>query len=89
MLKYVPWNWLIRIEPHFLKLIPDDLKAQEMWNKVVVKVPWLLHYVPVRRRTHEMCERATEKFLHPFRLIPDYLKTQKCVKKLLKMNQNP
>ena len=26
MLKYVPWNWLVCIEPRFLKLIPDDLK---------------------------------------------------------------
>ena len=43
MLKYVPWNWLVRIEPRFLKLIPDDLKTQEMCNKAIKKVAWVLH----------------------------------------------
>ena len=40
MLKYVPWNWLVCIEPRFLKLIPDDMKpqAQKMSNKAVEKV---------------------------------------------------
>ena len=41
MLKYVPWNWLVYIEPRFLKLIPHDMKTQtqEMSNKAVEKVP--------------------------------------------------
>ena len=40
MLKYVPWNCLVCIEPRFLKLIPDDMKTQtqEMSNKAVEKV---------------------------------------------------
>ena len=28
MVKYVPLNWLVFIEPRYLKLIPDDLKTQ-------------------------------------------------------------
>ena len=56
MLKYFPWNWLICIGTRFLKLIPDDLKTQEMWNKAVEKMPWILRYVPVRFRTKKMCE---------------------------------
>ena len=55
------------IEPRFLKLIPDDLKPQEMCNKAVEKVSWLLHYVSVCFRTEEMCESAVEKCLHPLR----------------------
>ena len=39
MLKHVSWNWLVSIEPRFLKLIPDDLKTQEMSNKAVEKAP--------------------------------------------------
>ena len=35
MLKYVPLNWLVR----YLKLIPDDLQAQEMCNGAIEKVP--------------------------------------------------
>ena len=46
MIKYVPWNWLVCIEPRFLKLIPDILKTQEMCNKVIEKALWLLYDVP-------------------------------------------
>ena len=55
MLKYVPWNWLVCIEPRFIKLIPDGLKTQEMCNKAVEKAPWLLLNVPVHFRTWGMC----------------------------------
>ena len=81
MLKYVPWNWLMCIEQHFLKLIPDDLKTQEMCNRAIEKVPWLLHHVPVHFRTAKMYKGAVEKCLHPLRFIPDYLKTQKMCEK--------
>ena len=75
MLKCVPWNWLVCIEPRFLKLISDDLKTQEMCNKAVEKEPWLLYYVPDQYRTQEMRRRAVEKYLHPLRFILDHLKT--------------
>ena len=29
MVKHVPLNWLVSIEPRYLKLISDDLKTQE------------------------------------------------------------
>ena len=74
-------NWLVSKEPRFSKLIPDDLKTQEMWNKAVEKVPWLLHYVPVQFRTNKMCKRVGEKCLHPFRFISDLLKTQEMCEK--------
>ena len=70
MLKYVPWNCLVCIEPRFLRLVPDDLKCQEMCNKAIEKAPWLLCDVPVRFRTLGMCSRAVEKYLHPLRFIP-------------------
>ena len=76
MLKYVPWNWLVYIEPRFLKLTPDDLKTQEMCNEAIEKASWLLYDVPVHIRTYEMCNTAVEKCLHPLRFIPDHLKTR-------------
>ena len=75
MLRYVSQNWLMCLELPLLKLIPDDLKTQEMCNKAVEKAPWLLYDVPVRFRTLGMCSRAVEKYLHPFRFISDHLKT--------------
>ena len=35
MLKYLPWNWLMCIEPGFLTFVPDDLKIQEMCNEAM------------------------------------------------------
>ena len=61
MLKYVPWNWLVYIERRFLKLIPGDLKTQEMCNEAIEKVPWLLHDVCLCFRTLRMCSKAIEK----------------------------
>ena len=84
MLKYVPWNWLVYIEPRFLKPIPDDLKTQEMCNEAIEKVLRLVYHVHVCFRTFGMCFRALEKCLHPLRFILDHLKTQGDVKKSLK-----
>ena len=87
MLKYVPWNWLVCIEPRFTKLIPDGLKTQEMCNKAVEKASWLLLSVPVHFRTWGMCNWAVEKCLHPLRFIPDHPKTQEmCEKAVEKKN---
>ena len=58
MLKYVPWNWLVHIKPHFLTGVPDDLKTQEMCNEAIKKVPWLLYDVPDYLKTQEMCNEA-------------------------------
>ena len=84
MLKYVPWNWLMWIEPRFLKPIPDDLKTQEMCNKAIEKVPWLFHYVPVCLRTEKMCERLLKNVYTLRDLSLTILRHKKCVKKLLK-----
>ena len=65
MLKYVPLNWLVYIEPRFLKIIHDNLKIQEVCNEAIEKAPWLLHDVPLLFRTLGMCSRAVKKFLHP------------------------
>ena len=81
MLKCVPWNWLVYIEPRFLKLIPNDLKTQDMCNGAIEKAPWLLNEVSLHFRTQEMCESAVEKCLHPFRFIPNHLKTQEMCEK--------
>ena len=75
MLNYVPWNWLVCIELRFLRLIPDDLKTQEMCNKAVEKAPRLLYDVPVSFRTLGMCSRAVKKCLDPLRFITDHYKT--------------
>ena len=59
--RVIPWNWLAYIEPRFLKLIPDDLKTQEMCSEAVKTDPYTLKYVPYQNRMHEMCYRALEK----------------------------
>ena len=84
MLKYVLLNWLVLIEPRYLELIPDDLKTQEISNKAVEKVPWLLQYVPVHFRAPGMCFKVVEKCLHLLRFIPDHLKTQEMCEKAVK-----
>ena len=33
VVKYVPLNWLVSIELCYFRLIPDDLKTQDMCNK--------------------------------------------------------
>ena len=76
MLKYVPLDWLVYMEPRYLKLIPDDLMTQEMCNKAVEKNPWLMHYVPLKFGPQEMCYKAVDKYLHPMRDVPGHLKTQ-------------
>ena len=81
MVRYVPFNWLVSIQPRYLKLISDDLKTQEMCNKAIEKVSWLLHCVSVRLRTQEMCENSVEKCLHLTRFISDHLKTQEMCEK--------
>ena len=83
MLKYVPWNWLVYIEPRFLKPIPDDLKTEEMCNEAIEKVPRLVDHVRVCFRTFGMCFRALEKCLHSLRFILDHLKTQGGCKKVV------
>ena len=89
MLKYVPWNWLVCIEPRFLKLIPDDLKTQEMCNKAVEKAPWLLYDVPVCFKNVGIYSRAVEKCLHSLRFIPDHLKTQNVEKNPYQLGEFP
>ena len=46
-----------------------------MCNEAVEKIPWLLHHVPFRFRTQEMCEKAVENH-YPIRFIPDQYKTR-------------
>ena len=86
ILKYVLWSWLVCTEPRFLKLIPDDLKTQEMCNKAIEKDPNMLKYVSVCFRTFGMCSRAVEKYLHPLRFIPDHLKVQEMCEKAVEKN---
>ena len=81
MVKYVPLNWLVSIEPDYLKLISDDLKTREMCNKALEKVPWLLHYGPVRLRTQEMCEKDVEKDPYQLGDFSDCFKTKRLCEK--------
>ena len=48
-----------------------------MCSEAVKCEPLLVHDVPVRLRTREMCRRTVEKCLLPFRFILDNLKTKK------------
>ena len=44
--KHVLWQWLVYIRPNVLRLVPDDLKTQEMCNEAIQIDPWLLYDVP-------------------------------------------
>ena len=59
-----------------LKLIPDNLKTQEMCNEAVRREPHTLKFVPTHLRSNEMCSRVLEKYLHPMTYVPDHLKTR-------------
>ena len=48
-----------------LKLIPDNLKIQEMCNEVVHREPHTLKFVPTHLRLNEMCYRVLEKYYTP------------------------
>ena len=70
MVKYIPWMQeivyidevvyieVVYIEPCSIGFIPDHFKTQKMCNKAVCMDPWLLKYVPVHLRMHEMYERG-------------------------------
>ena len=87
MVKYVPLHWLVSIEAHHLKLIPDDLKTQKMCNGAIEKAPWLIHYVPAHLMTWEMCSRPVERCLHHLRFILSHLKTEEMCKE--KVRRDP
>ena len=40
---------------HWIKVVPDHLKMQEMYNEAVHIEPLSLTYVPDRFKTQEMC----------------------------------
>ena len=48
-------NKEVRSNPRLLKFVPDIFKNQEVCINAIGTAPWLMHYVPVYLRTHEMC----------------------------------
>ena len=65
-----------------LKFIPDIFKNPEMCISDVGAAPWLVYYVPPCLKTHEMCSRAVEKYIHPMRDV--HLKTKEMCNKAVK-----
>ena len=62
-------------DPYALYGVPDRFKTQDMRNEVVRKVPWLMRYVPVHLRTHEMCEIVVQGAgPYMLRFVPDHFK---------------
>ena len=60
----------------WIKVKPDNLKTQEMYNKTVHIEPHLLAYVPDHFKKQEMCDKTVTRNPYTPRFIPDHLKTQ-------------
>ena len=54
------------IRQRLMKVMPDNLKTQEMWNEAVEEDPSLLAFVPYRFKTQEFCNEALaqNQYLH-------------------------
>ena len=76
---------LLYIRKNCLTLVPDDLKTQEMTDKMcaraVEKNPGCLKYVPGHFKTEKMCIQAIEKEAETLEHVPDHFKTREiCIK---------
>ena len=84
MLKYVPWNWLVCIEPRFLKLIPDDLKIHEMFKKPLKKRHGCCTMFLFTSGHWECVAGLLKNVYTLLDLSLTILRNKKCVKKLFK-----
>ena len=84
MLKYVPWNWLVYIRPRFLKLVPDDLKTQEMVKKTLKKRHGYCSMFLFASERRKCVVGLLENVYTLWELSLTILRHKKCVKKLLK-----
>ena len=66
--------------------VPDKLKTQETYIKVVDCNPWQLKYVPNQLKTQGTYERAAEESPRLLKYVPDHLKRRRFVKKRLRKN---
>ena len=66
--------------------VPDKLKTQETYIKVVDCNPWQLKYVPNQLKTQGTYERAAEESPRLLKYVLDHLKRRRFVKKRLRKN---
>ena len=57
--------------------VPDQYKTQEICDKVVEEVSWLLKYVPDNFKKQKMCNKAVKEGPWLQRYVPDNFKKQK------------
>ena len=50
-----------------------------MSDKNILENCGTLESVPNRKKTHEMCGKAVDNYVHALEFVPDYCKAQKCV----------
>ena len=50
-----------------------------MSDKDILENCGTLESVPNRKKTHEMCGKAVDNYVHALEFVPDYCKAQKCV----------
>ena len=66
--------------PCSLASVPDHFKTQEMCNKAVEAVSWLLYYVHDCIKTQGMCNDAIQKRPRLLEYVPDWFVTQGQIK---------
>ena len=68
-------------------LYPDHFRTQEMFERALEKVPWLLIHISDQYRTQEMCNKAFKKYPLLLGYHPDQYRTRKYVIRQLRRPQ--
>ena len=54
-----------------------------MCNRAIIENGGTLKSVPNRYKTHEMCNKAVNNYIHALEIVPDLYRLPKCVLELL------
>ena len=51
--------------------IPDEHKAQEMYDRIISDDPFSIRYDPDQYKTQQMCDKAVDDCLAASKFVPD------------------
>ena len=57
--------------------VHNQFKTQEMWNKAVQRLSWMLERVPDQYKTQEMCNEVLQRNPWMLKYVPDKFVTKK------------
>ena len=61
---------------------PDGYITQKMYDKFVIKEPFLLKCCSDRYKIQEVCDKAVDAYLLTLKFVPDWFDTKKMLEKL-------